>query len=330
MLRFQRVKDHGGCMNDLTIYSKRFSLPSHMDTQDFLQYELPGIFRNQVIHIWRSAVGFYKSRRTYENLPGYYDTFPMNWFWDEVVNSLSREYGNFSLGRRNRNLQQLCEEYLKQTEDALALDIIELTFSLMDRKLSKLKQQERTRYGIRQTPEDAIIELNRKFQEHQIGYRFESGKILALHSEHIHLNITVPAIRLLNSEGFSGPEKEFLEAYEHYQYGRGAAAISEASNALESTIKAILHLKKMEYDQQWNANRLIQEFMKTGIIPVYQQEFLTKLTGVLQGLPTIRNNESAHGDGSEPKKVQAHLVEYALDLAATAIKFLVTAYKSGH
>jgi hypothetical protein len=97
-------------MEDYEPFSARQRNASQSDQSRVYQYDiLPETFRNQVIHIWRDAAGFYEESTYPYNRPLASDPVHMNWFWNCVVNKLSREYGVFGLGRNEMNAQELCE-----------------------------------------------------------------------------------------------------------------------------------------------------------------------------------------------------------------------------
>jgi hypothetical protein len=316
-------------MEDYEPFSARQRNLSQTGQTRIYQYdELPEAFRTQVIYIWRDSAGFYRARAYTVNRPLASDPVPLNGFWDTVVNTLSREYGVFALGRNEENIQELCESHLLHSDTGQALDIIELTFRLIDSDLRKLSERDRQRRRIRQSPDKAIEELNKRFRQHGIGYRFESGQVIKMSSDHIYEQATAPAIRLLHAQEFTGPSNEFLAAYEHYRHGRYDSAIGEASNALESTIKTIFEKREIPYGKNWTANQLIRKFFETGLIPTYLQSSFENLINAIQGLPTIRSKESAHGEGAVPVEIPQYLAEYALNAAAAAILFFVGAHMS--
>lgn len=43
--------------------------------------------------------------------------------------------------------------------------------------------------------------------------------------------------------------------------------------------------------------------------------------------PTIRNKNSAHGQGPEPKEVPQYLASFAINQAASSILFLIQSHK---
>jgi hypothetical protein len=295
--------------------------------------ELPTPFRHQVIFIWDDAMGLYHVRRNpYPNIRRESDPTYNNPFWDSVVDLLSRDYGIPRLGLSERDSKELCKQYLLRQNAVKALRLIELTFSMMEKELKDMSRMKRQQYRIRLTPDQAIHELNRRFQEHRIGYQYEGGQLIKIESEYFHTEVTMPALQLLATKGFEGPAKEFLDAHEHFLQGRYDSAITEASNSLESTIKSIFKARKITYNKNWAAKDLIQKSFEIGLIPRYLESYFENLRNVLQGLPTVRSKESAHGVGAVPVDLPPFLAAYAINSAAANILFLVSAHKSkaGH
>lgn len=75
--------------------------------------------------------------------------------------------------------------------------------------------------------DDAIRELNHRFQEHGVGYRFENGRIVRVNSQLIHSEVVKPALTLLGQKQYAGAQEEFLRAHEHYRAGRAKEALNE-------------------------------------------------------------------------------------------------------
>ncbi len=316
-------------MDKFIPFSKRQDASTKPVGSDVYQYDsIPEPFRKQVIHIWNDAAGFYYVPPIYPNMPSSSDPIPMNWFWDTVVLELSRAYGEFNLNRRERDREELCKSHLLECDTKKALDIIELTFRMIDEELRKLNNSQRREHRIRLLPDGAIKELNERFQEHRLGYRFENGYLIKMESEYLHTEVTVPAIQLLVSEQFAGAAKEFLDAHEHYRHGRYDSAITEASNSFESTMKTIFERRGIPYEKNWPAKNLIERLFQADLLPKYLENLFSNLKNVLQALPTMRNKESAHGEGTVPLEIPPHLAAYALHLAAASTLFLVQAHKA--
>lgn len=317
-------------MEDYELFSARQKTMNESGQPKIYQYdELPQAFREQVIHIWNDAIGFYYVPPMFPSGPyGYTGPKPMNEIWDWIRKKLSVEYGVADLGGNERNSKQVCKQHLRNASTEMALDVIELTFRAIDIAVRELGAYKRSQYGLDLSPDEAIDMLNKRFRQHGIGYRFENGQLIKMASDHMHEQVTVPAIQLLSTEGFAGPSKEFMTAHEHYRYGRYDSAIGEASNALESTIKTIFEKREIVYEKTWPANRLIMAFFRANVVPSYLESSFANLVNILQGVPTIRSKESAHGEGAVPRDVPSYLAEYALNATAAAILFFVRAHLS--
>lgn len=308
-------------------FSKRQRKRERAGEPDTYQYEaLPEAFRVQVIHIWKTAIGPFDE-------PGPYSTRPIpasNSYWSYVHNTLAREKGVFTLGRSGRDPFVRCQEYLLGADTNGALDIIELTFRLIDRVVRNLEPYVRDVSGITQDPDDAIQELNHRFQEHGIGYQYGNGELIRIDSQYLHAEAVKPAISLLQEAGFRGPSDEFLEAHDHYRKGKHKEAIAGALKAFESAMKAICDARKWPYSANATAKPLIDVLLKNGLIPTYLESHFAGLRAAMEsGLPTVRDKtSSAHGQGAEPVTIPGHMAAYALHLAAANIVFLVAAHKA--
>jgi hypothetical protein len=65
------------------------------------------------------------------------------------------------------------------------------------------------------------------------------------------------------------------------------------------------------------------------LIPGYMEtQFAGFRSTLVDGLPTVRNKTSGHGQGRSAKQVPGYLAGYALHLAATNIVLLVEAHEA--
>jgi hypothetical protein len=302
------------------------------------QYEeLPQEFRTQVVHIWASAIGVFDkqySRRGW--VSGWRaDLEPdVNRRWREICAATTRELGVFTLVERGGDDPfEQCAEYLLGADTKGALFIIEVTFRYIERELSGdmfFAHLIANQTG-QQIPavHPVVEELNRRFEQHGIGYQFVGGKLIRKDSGYVHKEAVEPAFRLLHDEQFSGAADEFLRAHERFKEGRYKEAIAEALKAFESTMKTICDLRRWPYSDRDTARGLIKIMLDNELIPSSLQNQFTSLQGLLEsGLPTVRNKTSGHGQGKTPVNVPEYFAAYALNLAAANILFLVAAYKS--
>src|SRR5690606_41989927 len=61
------------------------------------------------------------------------------------------------------------------------------------------------------------------------------------------------------------------------------------------------------------------------ILPFWESKFTSLKTLLESGIPPARNKLSGHGAGAEEKEIPQYIVEYALNMTASTILFLVHA-----
>lgn len=298
------------------------------DTPDvFVFDELPDKLRNQIILIWRDAIGPYSQ---FDAITQYSQT-PFkpnnNEGWEKIHRTVASDHGLLELSEDDHP-DVRCETYLLNSSFNDALDLVEASFSYIDITVRDLNHNDRKNRGIKMTADDALEELNERFQRAGVGYQYEDGKILRVDSELIHSEVVRPALRFLQQKGFEGPCDEFLQAYAHYRAGEMKDAIIDANNAFESTLKTICDQRQWQYSPGVQASDLVKVVKKNGLLPDYLGRSFDQLSATLKsGLPKVRNEEGAHGQGNTPQKTPDYVATYALHLAAAKILFLVKAHK---
>jgi len=314
-------------MGIFDIFSKRQKRLENAGKRDIYQYDtLPTPFRTQVLHIWRTAFGKYY-------VPGEFShasSSPANQFWIFLHDTLARELGLGVLaGDQYDDPRQRCQKFLFQADTSGVLDIIELSFRLIDRGVRDMDKYSADAAEITQDPDSAIEELNHRFREHGIGYQYAAGILVRLDSQFAHAEIVTPALSLLNAAGFDGPADEFIRAFDHYRHGRNKEAVSEALKSFESTMKAICAARKWSHPANATAIPLIKVIFEKGLIPKDLESHFSGLRSAMEsGLPTISNKTSRHGQSPEPTTIPPHFAAYALHLLASNIVFLVEAHKA--
>lgn len=306
-------------MSIFETFSKRMKKKKRAGQPDVFQYdELPEPFRVQVIHIWRDSIGIVRD----------YDRASVTW-WKFIHDQMSRELGLFQLAKHGDDPFQKCQQFLLACETLEALDLIELSFRMVDRAVRGYRAKNDYKNLPKQTPDDAITELNERFYEHGIGYEFVGGELVRKDSQFIHAEAVRPALQLLSEEKFRGANEEFLRAHEHYRHGRHKEAMQEALKAFESTLKTICDLRRWSYKSTDTAKRLIAVVIENGLLPSFLSTHLPALATVLEsGLPTVRNKLAGHGQGAVPIDAPPHLVSFALHLAASNIVMLIEAHRA--
>lgn len=307
------------------IFSKRKRQQESLGKPDVYQYDkIPEGLRIQVAQIWRDALGRYYRSSGYSSGPD----SPVCELWELIHNSIAKEKGLWGLGEPTRDPAQRCIQYLMKADTDGALDIIELSFRVIDRGTRNFYRQDLELAGITQGADDAILELNHRLREHGVGYQYVDGQIVRIDSQFLHAEAVKPALALLNESHFSGPADEFMRAFDHHRTGNNKEAIAEALKAFESTMKTICGTRKWPYPPNATALPLMAILFQNGLVPPELESHFAGLRSAMEsGLPTLANRTSRHGQGATPVEIPAHFAAYALHLVASNIVFLIECHK---
>jgi hypothetical protein len=306
-------------------FSKRKKRLENLGKQNVYQYDqLPETFRVQVVHIWNSAIGAYYRPSGYS----YGESSPANKYWEFIFSTMRRELGVFNLAHPHDSPAEQCRQFLLGAGVDSALDIIELSFKVIDGGVRQSQLWEIQNSRVTQLPDDAIEELNQRFQEHGIGYQYVEGELIRVDSQFIHSEVVKPALSLLNQAGFDGPADEFMRAFEHHRDGRHKEAIAEALKSFESTMKAICKARNWPHPPNATAKPRMDTLFKNGLIPPQLESHFAGLRAAMEsGLPGI-SNPSRHGQGPDPVTIPPHIAAYALHLSASNIVLIVQAHNA--
>ncbi len=280
----------------------------------YIYDDLPKEFRAQVYYILKDVIEPY-------------DEFDEIDLWSILHDKFAREKGLKNLGFHS-DAQISIEGYLDYSTTEGVLDFIDFIFNRFDKVLRKIGSEHIYNYDSNKAVDKAITELNCRFRQHGLGYEFANGEIIRIDNTIIHNNIIKPALKLLLDADFLGAEQEIRQAFEFRKKSDNKNAILEAGKAFESTMKTICDKKGYLYDPNKDtAKKLIDILENNGFFPGYMTTYLKTLVVLLEtGLPAVRNKNAAHGQGSSVVSVPDELAEYALNLAASNIVFLVSIY----
>jgi AbiJ N-terminal domain 4 len=300
---------------DYELYSLREKRLSNSETKEVYRYKnFPDAFFEQVIHIWHDTLGC----EPY----GINLLVDENWFhlYTELENYICREKGFRSLGKGDNSYHR-CVNYLRSMISLNEqLDLIEYSFRLVQKYSYRVRD-------VNNHP--AIKELNKRLQQHSLGYAFVSGQIIRMDTEYAHKEIVLPAINFISHKKFTGAEEEFLKAHEHYRHGKFKEAINEALKALESTLKTICKANRIEFPPNCTSNGLLNKVFESGLVAPELKSHFTSIRSCLEsGVPTIRNKKAGHGQGVQVETVPEHFVQFALHSTAVAISFLIAEFHS--
>ena len=294
-----------------------------IEKPEALKYDLPQALRNQIIFILLESLG--RPGRVVDLMGNTYPTGLSP--WEGIAYTITKERGLAGLSGDNGHEQ--CIRVIQTGDDALVLDLVDCAFHL-------LEEAKPYWYGMRGgyhdllPPAKAIEELNHRFSQHGVGFRFENGELIKLDSEYIHQEVMLPALEILRRPGFEAANKEFMSAHDHFRKREFKPAIGFACDAFESVMKVICAKRRWAVAPTAPAKELIDACIQNGLIPTYMESQLTGmhkgLRGTLEsGLPVVRNKQGSHGGGTEIRSVEPHFAAYALHLAATNILLLAEA-----
>ena len=305
------------------IFSKR-QKKLRGEVPDVYTYDsIPVLLKVQIIQIWNETLG---SQGEYED-----PHVGTRIAYQFIVETLRREYGVFNLLGKEMYQQNYLSELgaflLAEQDPEKALDAIELSFKVINGHARTWNYRQRSDASER--ADEAIAELNARFQEHGVGYAFEGGEIIRVDSQLLHVEAVKPALILLGAPEYAGAQAEFLTAHEHYRHGREKEALAECLKAIESVMKSICAKRNWAHDPNARAKTLIEVLFDKGLVPTFWSSHFHALRSTLEaGVPTARNKLGGHGQGAQVVQVPKHLVAYVLHMTASAIVFLAEAEKA--
>lgn len=304
----------------LELFSKR--IKQKKDNDVYTYDVLPHQFRVQITYIFYDLFG-----RNGENL----QIIIRENIYKQLVEMLARDFGVFHLSQDYKheyhgyNLEFI-NGFLSEKFTNKALDYIELVFSVATNIATKESNQYVKFLGFEQTNEQAIKELNYRFDEHSLGYQFVEGQIIRRDNTFTHSEIVKPSLEVLSRKRFKGASSEFHKAHEHYRNGKHHEALNECLKAFESTMRIICDKQGWSIKSTATASTLIKVCFENNLIPSFWESKFSSLKTLLEsGVPTARNKLSGHGAGAEEKEIPRYIVEYAINMTASTILFLVEA-----
>ncbi|AZM95024.1 STM4504/CBY_0614 family protein [Vreelandella venusta] len=297
------------------LFSKRQKKQRGEMPDVYVYEEIPQSFRVQIIHIIRDTFG--EDR---------YSSDASSSAYEFIHKALCKEYGVFTLNEYARSDSEAILEYFLNCSDyENCLDVIEISFSLIENYVGENYYNYKQRTTSSQDPEDAVEELNKRFKEAGIGYEFSSGELIRIDSQLIHSEVVKPVLALLKTNRlYNGANQEFLKAHENYRHKRYKECLVECLKSIESLMKGVCKQHSWEFKESDPAKKLINICLENKLVPEYLQNQFSSLRILLEsGVPTIRNREGGHGQGPELSTVPEHFASYTLHLTASNLLFLM-------
>ena len=142
-------------------------------------------------------------------------------------------------------------------------------------------------------------------------------QIIRRDNEVLHNTAIEPTLTLLTNPAFTSANKEFLEALADYRKGEYGDCVVKCGSSFESVMKIICARKVWSYNQTDTAAPLLDViFSNTNLDSFFKQPLML--------VATIRNRlSSAHGAGTQPRIVDRHVANFAINATAAAILLLV-------
>lgn len=286
--------------------------------------ELPPALRRQIVMILQATLGPW----------GRVSDYPMDSWrganavaWEVAEDILKREMGVFELSKGDAPDVRVLTFLVAAPIDQ-ALSAVELVFRIVEKSADKIRGW-RLRLGFgppSQEPEDAVEELNQRFREHGVGYQYQSGQIFRLDEDFTHAEVVRPALVALSDKDLAAADEHFRAAHRHYRQGEGSQAMGEALKSLESTLKIICDRRGWPYASSATVKPLLDIVFEKGLLSSSHQSHMAGVRTQLEsGLPPVAN-PNRHGQAA-PGRPPQHLVQFALQQAASAIALLAASEK---
>lgn len=304
----------------IDLYSKRRKRELGLEPDVYTYDDFNANLRAQICYVIDDVLGIQDRNEQERN-------------YGSICEVLRREYGVYKLvtglHARSTVMDELGQFISIERDIDRVLDAIELCFVIAESYRNKSYTYRYPKEDTGAYIDECVSELNTRFKEHGKGYEINDGRVLRIDSEFLHAEAVKPAISFLNQPEYAGPRDEFLGAYEHYRHSNLKEALNDALKAFESTIKVVLELRGWEYDKTSPAKRLLAVLLANNFLPSYHQNHLNALSTLLESsVPTIRNKEGGHGQGSEVSEVEPEIAAYVLHMTASAIVMLCSLEKN--
>lgn len=300
------------------LFSQRRRKEESKGAADVYQYDnVPNKLRVQMQQILNDAIGpqylpdAYSYHTPAHNPDG----------WRLIHNTLCREKGCHRIVEKHYSIEnEGVLNFIGSADVEGFLDALELCGRVIERVIGSWHDAMRSQKGITQSPASALEEINYRLRESGLGYQYEDGEIIRVDSQYAHEEIVKPALRVLKGSKFEGAQSEFLEAHRYYRAGDFQQSIVSAGKAFESALKTVCSIKGWKYENGARASDLLKIVRGNGLWPQYLDGSFDQLLATLSsGLPKLRNDAGAHGQGPELKIVPSYVAGYALHLSAAKI-----------
>jgi len=276
--------------------------------------------KNQISFIWNN---FFEQNSFPEEL--------VKLFREKIHQTLKEETGIKTLHSNGLfydedPVRQVESYFSNLNETDKILDVIDISFYYMEvlQKYFDEKYYVNNSYKY----QSAVEDLNTRFRENGVGYELINQNIIKIENKILHEKTITDTIKFLTNPIFENANEEFLKANDHYRHNRFQETMNECLKAFESTMKIICEQNNWNYNKEKDtAKDLISHLFNNGFFMSYQDNYLASLRQLLtSNIPTMRNKNSGHGQGSERKIVPESLAKYLLYSTGATITLLIDNY----
>ncbi|KEQ51413.1 STM4504/CBY_0614 family protein [Sphingobium chlorophenolicum] len=306
------------------LLSRRKKKFDRSGVRDVYQYDtVPGKLRVQVQQILIDAIG------PQYRVDAYAISGPAHnpEAWEVIHKILCRELGRHRLTDSSYSLHnEGVLNYLGTANAEDFIDALEVCCRVIDITIGKWNSGQLQMHGVKQDSASALQEINYRLKESALGYEYADGQMIRMDSEYTHEELIKPALVLLSGKHFEGAQEEFLDAHKEYRAGNYQKAIVSCAKSFESALKVVCKIKGWPYEKGARASDLLRRVRSEGLWPDYLDGSFDQLLATLtSGLPKVRNDAGAHGQGPERRTVPPYVAAYALQLCAAKIKLIAAA-----
>jgi hypothetical protein len=251
-----------------------------------------------------------------------------NDLWKEMDRICRKEIQSYLNYTQEWNLKKRFLQFVAEVNDMddflSAVEIGCIALSIAKDEYNQTRER-----GAQQTVADSLEEINRRFEQHAVGYQFENRHIIRVDSKITHAEIIKPALSLLAAPSFAKANDDFMTAHRHYRANEFKDCVTAAHRAFESMLKAICDIEKWEYGKGDGASELVSKVTTKGLFTHDFDRSFTAYVGMLKaGLPAVRNDAGGHGEGLEASAVTAQIARFALNLTASNMLFIGESYEA--
>jgi len=246
---------------------------------------------------------------------------PRDEFYSKIVDGFLYELGRDNLNEYTTFKYDDIYSFISETSSTgELLDFVDYFIYFLDSAI----KEEIAFCEMRGELEKTVKEINYRLMINNLGYELINFQLQRIDNKVLHQEIVKPALSLISDDRFSGANDEMRSAYTKRREGDNKGAIVEACKAFESTMKTICIIQGYPYAPTAQAKALLDTLKINGYFPTYLEAHMNGIrTTIETGLPTVRNRTSAHGQGQEIVSLPDAYVDYAINLLATNIVFLV-------